>query len=276
MTYSDLSNEAVNILMKNHIEEAKTDVFILFDKLLGKDRNFMLTHGDESINDEDISLINDAINKRSKHIPLQHITGEADFMGLVFSVNENVLIPRFDTECLVEEVMRECCDGAKVLDVCTGSGCILLSLMHYKNDIEGYATDISEKALAVAKMNAEKLGKNVTFIQSDLFNNIEEVGFDYILSNPPYIRTKDIEDLMEEVKNHDPMLALDGGVDGLDFYRRLAADAKSHLKISGKIFMEIGCDQGADVKNIFESAGYSDIQVIKDYCGNDRVVVARK
>lgn len=276
MTYSDVYNSSIKRLEAENIPDAKTDVRLLFDILIEKDRGFLLTHGTDDMPDDELSKIEEAIEKRAKHIPLQHITGVQDFMGLTFKVSDKVLIPRFDTECLVEEVMRECCDGAKVLDVCTGSGCIIISLTHYINDLEAYALDISEDALLVAKENAKDLGKNVTFIKSDLFSEIEEKNFDYILSNPPYIRSEEINNLMDEVKNHDPMLALDGGDDGLDFYRRIAKDARDYLKLGGRLFFEIGFDQGESVSEILENNGYKDIKVIKDYSSNDRVVCASR
>lgn len=272
MTYSDLYKSSVEKLSEQGILDASTDVRLLFDAMINKDRNFILVHGNEEMSQREVDIISNAINKRCQHIPLQHIIGTADFMGLTFKVNENVLIPRFDTECLVEEVLREICDGAKVLDVCTGSGCIILSLMNYRNDIDATAVDISEDALLIAKENADIHSKIVNFIQGDLFENVIDTDFEYILSNPPYIRTAEINNLMEEVKDHDPMLALDGGEDGLEFYRRLSKDSIGHLKIGGKVFFEIGNDQGNDVSDILSNDGYRNVEIIKDYAGNDRIV----
>lgn len=274
MTYSDLYKSCVDELNSAGFDEASTDVSLLFEYLINKDRNFIFAHGDNEALSEDIEIINAAVDRRKKHIPVQHITGCADFMGLTFKVSDKVLIPRFDTECLVEEIMTECCDGAKVLDVCTGSGCIIISLSHYKNDLECFATDISKDALLIAEENARELGEEVVFFQGDLFENVTEKGFDYIISNPPYIRSNVISDLMSEVKDHDPMLALDGGEDGLIFYRRIALEAKDFLKIGGRLFFEIGNDQGEDVSNILRNEGYKNIEVVKDYAGNDRVVKA--
>lgn len=274
MNYSEIYKECRDRLNNAEIPDAEVDIRLLFEYIIGKDRNFLFLHGNEEISNDELCKLNKAIDKRVKRIPLQHITGVQEFMGLTFDVNEHVLIPRFDTEVLVEELLKEICDGAKVLDVCTGSGCILISIMKYRNDIEGFGIDISEKALETAKANAKKLDVSPEFIQSDLFDEVTEKGFDYIISNPPYIRSDVIKDLMTEVKDHDPLIALDGGQDGLVFYRRIAKEAKKHLKIGGRLFLEIGNDQGNDVKQILSDNGYKNINIIKDYAGNDRVVTA--
>lgn len=274
MNYSETYRESIEKLKTAGIIEAESDVRLLFEYLIGKDRNFLYVHGNDEITDSELCKLNSAIEKRMKRIPLQHITGVQEFMGLTFCVNENVLIPRFDTEVLVEEVLKEICDGAKVLDVCTGSGCILISLMKYRNDIEGFGLDISKAALETAQKNADSLNVNPKFVESDLFDNITEKGFDYIVSNPPYIRSEEILNLMEEVREHDPKIALDGGMDGLYFYRIIAEKAKDYLRIGGRLFLEIGNDQGEAVKEILTDNGYKNINVIKDYAGNDRVVSA--
>ena len=198
-------------------------------------------------------------------------------MGLDFYVNEHVLIPRPDTELLVEEAMLCISDGMRVLDLCTGSGCILLSLMHYKNGIEGVASDISAEALAVAGQNAERLGLagQIRFLESDLFEGLEGMGaFDAILSNPPYIPSADIATLMPEVREHEPGIALDGHEDGLYFYRRIIKDALPYLKLSGVLLLEIGYDQAEAVTGLLRETGYTRIEVKQDYGGHDRVVKA--
>jgi len=194
-------------------------------------------------------------------------------MGLTFGVNEHVLIPRQDTEILVEEVMRDLHDGVNILDMCTGSGCILLSLLHYSNDTTGVGVDLSEEALKVAQANAERLGKEsrVRFVQSNLFEALDE-QFDIIVSNPPYIRTDVIEMLMPEVRDHDPRMALDGMADGLFFYRKIIDEAGNYLKRGGQLFFEIGHDQAQDVIALMREHGYKEIEVKKDYAGLDRVV----
>ena len=192
-------------------------------------------------------------------------------MGLEFLVDENVLIPRQDTEILVEEVLRELTDGSRILDLCTGSGCILLSLLHYSNDCVGVGSDISEEALCVARKNAERLGIRADFLCGDLF---ERVGgrYDFIVSNPPYIASGEIRKLMEEVRLHEPLSALDGHEDGLFFYRRIIGECPDYLVRGGSLYLEIGWDQGGAVKALMEEAGFHEVRVTKDYAGLDRVV----
>lgn len=303
MTYSELFEYSINKLNNAGIPEPESDVRLLFFYLLDVDRSFMFMHGRDEVGEESTQKVLNALDLREKRIPLQHITGKQNFMGIEFNVSPDVLIPRFDTETLVEEAMLVCGDGDKVLDVCTGSGCILISLMKYKNNIQGIGCDISDKALELARKNArlvyddgifdeientelckpdgaadlentscENDLNNPRFIKSDLFSNITDNDFDLIVSNPPYIRSDVIPTLMPEVKDYDPMLALDGGEDGLAFYRRISADAKNFLKRGGTLLVEIGHDQGEDVCDLFIKDGYSNVKVTKDLGGNDRVV----
>ena len=195
-------------------------------------------------------------------------------MGLEFDVNEHVLIPRQDTEILVEEALRELRDGMDILDMCTGSGCILISLLRYSNDCTGLGVDISEEALAVAEGNARKLlapDCQARFIKSDLFGEVDGM-YDMIVSNPPYIPSGVIDSLMPEVREHEPLGALDGREDGLWFYRRITGECRKYLKPGGMLFYEIGYDQGASVSEILSGEGFGEIQVTKDYAGLDRVV----
>lgn len=288
MTYIELFKFCVEKLKNLNFEEAESDTRLLFYYLLNADRNFLFMNGDKEVSDDKCEEIYAALDLRIKHIPLQHITGKQNFMGLEFFVNSDVLIPRFDTETLVEEAMILSSDGDKVLDVCTGSGCILISLMKYKNDIKGFGCDISEKALKVAEKNAYELlckpngwadaeseVSNPKFIQSDLFENIDEKNFDIIVSNPPYIRSAVIPTLSEEVKDHDPMLALDGGTDGLEFYRIIIDKSREHLCRGGSLLVEIGHDQGDSVSDLFNQNGYKDVRVVKDLGGLDRVVIGK-
>lgn len=253
------------------MEEAKSDTLLLLDGICHVTRNDILLHGEEALDDSLVQAYKEALAKRCEHVPVQYITGVQNFMGLDFKVNENVLIPRFDTEILVEEVMKHLHDGFSILDMCTGSGCILLSLLHYSNDCKGTAVDISEKALSVAKENCENLGLSAEFLQSDLFEKVSGT-YDMIVSNPPYIRSDVIPTLMEEVKGHEPILALDGMEDGLYFYRKIVEESPKYLCGGGMLFFEIGYDQGEAVSRLMEENGFKEVCVIKDYAGLDRVV----
>ena len=221
-------------------------------------------------------LLLDAASRRTPPGPAEQLTGEQDFMGLTFTVNENVLIPRQDTEILVEEVLKELHDGMRILDMCTGSGCILLSLLHYSNDCEGLGVDLSAEALEVAGRNVLKVltpekAEHVHFLQSDLFEKVEG-KFEIIVSNPPYIASAEVDRLMPEVRDHEPRMALDGTEDGLEFYRRIIAEAGQYLVSSGMLFFEIGYDQGQAVSELMREHGYREVQVVQDYAGLDRVV----
>jgi len=209
-------------------------------------------------------------------VRLQHLTKVQEFMGLPFYVNRHVLIPRQDTELLVETALAAL-DGqsVRILDMCTGSGCILISIMAHSRSapgqISGTGADISAEALAVAAANARNLQVAAEFIESDLFENVSGL-YDIIVSNPPYIRTADIDRLAIEVKNHDPLLALDGKADGLFFYREIVKQSREYLVKGGRLIMEIGCDQGLDVSRMMTAQGFSDVIVKKDLAGLDRVV----
>lgn len=273
MTYREAYEEGKGALAAAGIEEAELDARLLLEFVCGTNRNTLLVYGDRAVADEEAAAYRELTGKRAQHIPLQHLTGTQDFMGLEFEVNEHVLIPRQDTEILVEEALQELHDGMRVLDMCTGSGCILISLLRYSNDCTGVGADISEEALQVARRNAKKLlaDGSIIFAQSDLFERVEG-QFDMIVSNPPYICTDVIETLMPEVREHEPRQALDGSADGLLFYRRIIEDSVKYLKRGGMLFFEIGHDQGEAVKKLMEQAGYLEVHVIRDYAGLDRVV----
>ena len=280
LTYAEIYQWGFGELSAAGIDEAKTDARLLLEWCCGTDRNTLLAHGERSISGEEYEQYTNCIAARKQRVPLQHITGEQEFMGLTFVVNKKVLIPRQDTEVLVEEVMRHLHDGMRILDMCTGSGCILLSLLHYSNDCTGVGVDLSEEALQVAWKNAERIlgaqadgQTRVLFRQGDLFEGVEEDDkFDIIVSNPPYIKTDVIESLMPEVREHEPRLALDGHEDGLFFYRRILEQAGRFLAGGGMLFFEIGYDQGEQVSRLMEESGYMNVEVIKDFAGLDRVV----
>ena len=274
MNYKELYEQGKNTLADARIEEAALDARLLLEAVCGTDRNTLLVHADRPVSTEEETAYLERIARRAERIPLQYITGVQDFMGLEFTVNESVLIPRQDTEILVEEVLGNLHDGMTVCDMCTGSGCILISLLQYSNDCEGTGADLSEKALAVARSNAGRLLRNpgaAQFVHSDLFESVDG-RFDIVVSNPPYIATKEIETLMPEVRDHEPRMALDGTEDGLFFYRRIVNDCKRNLKKGGMLFFEIGYDQGEAVKTLMEQAGFLAVEVKKDYGGLDRVV----
>ena len=276
MQYAKLYQIGKEQLQKAGITDAELDARLLLEFICHTDRNALYAHGDQEIEDEKMQDFLQLIEKRAVHIPLQHLTGEQNFMGLDFLVNEHVLIPRQDTEILVEEVLKELHDGMRVLDMCTGSGCILLSLLHYSNACEGLGVDLSADALEVAEQNAETLldaanADRVHFLQSDLFDKVEG-KFDIIVSNPPYIASAEVEKLMPEVRDYEPRMALDGTEDGLHFYRRIIEEAGKHLVSSGMLFFEIGYDQGQAVSELMRTEGYREVQVVQDYAGLDRVV----
>jgi len=280
VNFNSALKEGYEILKESGIEDAKNDAYLLLEKATDRDKGYILAHPERELSDTEYETYLRNINERAKRLPLQHILGTEWFMGLEFLVNSDVLIPRPDTECLVEEVLKELSDGMDILDMCTGSGCILTSLLYYSNNCNGVGVDISDKALKIAQKNAQNLlkdKKNIGFsyISSDMFGNISG-KFDIIVSNPPYIRTEEIMNLEPEVSLHDPYGALDGGEDGLDFYRVLAKEGREHLKEFGMIFLEIGFDQAGDVSKLLKIEGYKDIKTVKDYSGNDRVVCARK
>lgn len=274
MTYNALYQWGTKQLQEADIEEAALDARLLLEEVCKTERSYLLVHGENPVTQEQQECYVNFITKRSRHIPLQHILGYQDFMGLRFRVSPDVLIPRQDTETLVEEVMRYLHDGMHILDLCTGSGCILLSLLKYSNDCVGVGVDISEKALRVAKENGELLDLNAEWVCSDLFEKIEG-KFEVIVSNPPYIPSDVIPALMEEVREHDPLLALDGKEDGLFFYRKIIAQAEKYLYPGGMLFFEIGYDQAEAVSGYMRDAGYKEVTVYKDLAGLDRVVAGR-
>ena len=266
-------------LAEEGIEEFSLDAWYLLEYVTGVSKAMYFAEPERAVSEENADRYIDCIRRRAAHIPLQHITGEQEFMGYPFCVNEHVLIPRQDTEILVEEAIQVMRPKMKVLDMCTGSGCIGLSILkmcrekYYMTDLQGIGADVSEEALKVARENGRRLGVPVTWIQSDLFVKIpEEEKYDVIVSNPPYIETAVIDTLQEEVRLHDPYIALDGKEDGLYFYRRIISEAGKYLKTQGKLMFEIGCDQAEAVEELMKNAGYEQITVKKDLAGLDRVV----
>ena len=274
LTLQMIYKEGAETLEHAGIPDAPLDAWYLLEYVTGISRASYFGDPKREVPKEQAESYREVILRRAGHIPLQHITGEQEFMGYTFLVNPDVLIPRQDTETLTEEALKFTEPGMKVLDLCTGSGCILISLMKKCHGLTGTGCDISEKALKTARENGRRLQVEASWIQSDLFEQISE-RFDLIVSNPPYIRTGVIEELQQEVRLHDPWIALDGKKDGLYFYRRIIAESTGYIRDNGALMFEIGHDQAEDVVRLMEEAGYTQIRVKKDLAGLDRVVTGR-
>lgn len=292
MTLKEAYQRGKDVLVKAGTSDADLDAWLLLEHVSKVSRAMYYAAPDKPMTQEEESRYLHYIERRAQQIPLQHLTGVQEFMGLEFQVNEHVLIPRQDTELLAEEALKIIAKAAgesrggtfgpsggayRLLDMCTGSGCILLSILHHAGkstgmNVEGTGADISKKALETAQANAESLHIQAKFLYSDLFEQITG-QYEMIVSNPPYIRTDVIETLQEEVKSHDPMLALDGKEDGLYFYRRIIDEADKYLTKGGSLMFEIGADQGEAVSTMMGCAGYHNVIVKKDLAGLDRVVI---
>lgn len=271
MTYREAVEFGTKCLTDAGVPDAALDAWYLLQMVCKIERSYYYVHGEEDITQDAQKKYEIAVQKRAEHIPLQYIIGEQEFMGLRFKVNSNVLIPRQDTETLVEQVLKIVKPGMKVLDLCTGSGCVLISVLKNAPELTGMGSDISKTALLVAKENAKLHEVDAEWVRSDLFDNITET-FDVIMANPPYIPTGEILSLMPEVRDFEPENALDGGADGLDFYRKIAGQVKDYLNPGGYVYMEIGYDQGEAVSELMRNAGFTEVEVIKDLARNDRVV----
>ena len=282
-TYFSLYDEGRIKLFK--LQGGEEDARQLLLYALDIDMNELLLHyTDSSVDEEKAARYRALIEKRAAGVPLQYLTHVQNFCGLDMYVDENVLIPRYDTEILVETVLENekhlsaTADGSacklRVLDMCTGSGCIAIALAKL-GGYEVYGADISRRALEIADRNAAANGVDITFYESCMFDQLGELrDLDVIVSNPPYIKRAVIDSLMTEVRDHEPRTALDGGVDGLDFYRIIARDAHEHLKAGGRLYLEIGYDQAEEVSALLTQERFSNIHVVKDLSGLDRVVYA--
>lgn len=273
MRYFDLKKKIQKLFEEKGIDEL-SDIDWIAVEVLKVKRSFLPFVTDISASQE--QEIMQAVSKRLERIPIAYIFGKTEFFGREFRVDSNVLIPRMDTEVLVERLIHDIKQSQKelsVLDIGTGSGAIAITVKK-ETKAKVFAVDVSEKALEVAKQNAKNLEADVLFIQSDLFESVSDLKVDIVVSNPPYIETDVVQTLDKEVVNNEPILALDGGVDGLDFYKRIIKDAKQHLSAGGKVYFEIGYNQAESVSKLLEK-DYEDIEVIKDYEGNDRVVIAK-
>ena len=287
-TFHELLTEGTQLLVSAGIEEARLDAWLLLEYAADISRAWYYAHPEAEAEEKTASEYLALCGKRARHIPLQHLTHQACFMGYDFYVDERVLVPRQDTEVLAEEALNQLKNtkNPRILDMCTGSGCLLLSLLMERPDAYGTGVDISEDALLVAFRNRKNLNleERAVLVQSDTFSgdyfqkNSRNTALEYdmLISNPPYIPTSDIQQLMDEVRLHDPMLALDGREDGLYFYRKITEQAGGYLKPGGWLMYEIGCEQGADVSAIMRENGFVDVTVKKDLAGLDRVVTGKK
>lgn len=275
MTYREAWNQGKERLARAGVPEAELDAWYLLSGASGLSRAvYYMDRERQWTNAAELEQYEDWIRRREKRVPLQYITGFQQFMGLEFQVTPAVLIPRQDTETLVEYALQYVRPGSRVLDLCTGSGCIGISLAKL-GGAQVVCTDISEEALAVARENGRRLGcPDICWIHSDLLEQVRERDFDLIVSNPPYIASAVIDGLMPEVREYEPSLALDGREDGLYFYRKLAAQCAAFLKPGGQICLEIGYDQGAAVTRLLTAQHWEKIRILQDTAGLDRVAAA--
>jgi len=266
--------DGAKMLTQAGIDEAELDARYILEYITGLNSAQYFIHSEDIIEKNKAEEFFRLIERRSKRIPLSYVIGTRDFFGLTFKVDENVLIPEQETELLVEEVIKHS-EGKSVLDMCTGSGCIAISIALFGKPSKVAASDISEKALEVARENAKSLkAGEISFIQGDMFENVTD-KFDIIVSNPPYIETGEIDELMPEVRDYIPRLALDGDIDGLKFYRIISKEAVKKLNKNGRIFYEIGYNQSRAVASILLENSFTDVKIMKDYSGLDRIVMAK-
>ena len=286
MEINELLKLGVKELGKREYLDPISESIIILSYLQNVDKSYIYTHGNEEVNKEIVDKFLDFIEKRKEGWPLSYILKEKEFYGLNFYIEEGVLVPRPDTEILVEWIINKVNEEFKneyldIVELGTGSGCIALTLAYYLENIKVFAVDIDDKALKVAKINRDKfkLNNKVKFYKGDLFNGIKtlqlEGKVDIIVSNPPYIPTEDISKLQIEVREHEPKNALDGGESGFSYYEKIVPDSKEYLKREGILAVEIGYNQGIYVKRLFNENGFKDIYIIKDFQGLDRVVVGR-
>ncbi len=280
MTLGCLRQQAINNLKDNNIENYILETDLLLMHCLNVSKVFLITNKDKILTNNELHEFNKLLIRRLNNEPIQYIIGTVNFMNITLKVNPYVLIPRSDTEILVtlaeELINNDNNENINVLDLCTGSGCIALSILNdLRKNMNMYASDISENALKTASYNAEMLmsAEKIKFILSSYFDSIPgEIKFDYIISNPPYIKTEEIDTLDEQVKKYEPTLALDGGLDGLDAYRHIIKEAKNRLKEHGTLLLEVGFDQAKSVSNIMTEYNYTDVYSKSDLNGIERVI----
>ena len=276
MKLEELIKKSTIKLQKNNIDDYSIKLKIIIEYFFNIPINKIIVYMNKEVSSKENVEFEKILQKVINGIPVQYITNKQEFMGLKFYVDKNVLIPQPDTEILVERVIEYCNNinySSKILDLCTGSGAIAISLAKYIKNANIYATDISENAIEIANKNAKINKVGINFIKSDMFENIKEKDFDIIVSNPPYIKTSVISTLSNEVKN-EPYIALDGGKDGLKFYNIICEKAEKYMNRNGIIFLEIGYDQKENIMNIFKKK-YREVYCLKDLNNNDRVIIVK-
>lgn len=277
MKIIDALNCAIKELEKANVENNKYEARAFLAHILGRPNEWIMIHINDEITKQDTVILEQYVERRIGGEPFQYIIGNCGFMGLDFIVNKNVLVPRADTEVWVERVIELAKEtkASSILDLCTGSGCIAITLKKMLKDVLVYASDVSKEALKVASENAVRNDVEVKFICSNLFERFPADKFDIIVSNPPYIPREEIKKLARDVQN-EPLLALDGGEDGLDFYRKIVKESKSFINENGYLVFEFGYDQVNQVKDILEGNGFYICEIIKDYSGNTRAIISKK
>ena len=275
MTIREALKKGANRLGKAGVPDARLDAEYLLAEILRLDRLHLIADGGSVLTDEQLNAYEQWLARRERREPLQYILGNQPFMGFMLKTSPAALIPRADTERLCEAALSVLRPGMRALDLCTGTGALAIALKKLCPQAEVRASDLSKDALALAQSNAEALEADIRFYEGDLFNPLQRERFDLIVSNPPYIPQKDLPALQAEVL-FEPMMALDGGEDGLSFYRRIAQEAPAHLNPGGYLMLEIGSDQGRSVPQLLAEEGFTAIEVRQDYAGLDRVVMGRR
>ena len=284
-TVAEIARWATDDFRARGIESPRLEAELLVAFALGVTRMQIIVDGTRPLELAELAKLRELVRRRRGHEPMAYLRGEREFYGLVFKVDKRVLVPRPDTEALVDVALARTTDvalGGRILDLCTGSGCVAVTLAKQRPTADVVATDLSDDALVVARENALRLGAyNVSFLQGNMFDAVDRarlpwspVKFELVVSNPPYIATAECETLMPDVRDHEPRMALDGGSDGLDFYRRILAEAPTRMSARGVLAVEVGAGQASDVAQLFEAAGFSAIEVKKDLAQIDRVVSA--
>lgn len=281
MVIMDLLKKADKILSEKGIEDSFNEAAVLFTYAGNISKTYLFTHMDDEVGGGTEKLFDNFIARRAVREPVAYIVGIAWFMSLELSVNESTLIPRPETEGLAEEALAVVksieTEAVNILDICTGSGCVGLAVAYYDKRVDAVLSDFNPACVDIAKKNAQShnLNKRVKVIESDLYKSIPKIKFDVITANPPYIPTADINGLDDDVRLYEPLAALDGGIDGLDFYKKIISGAREHLKPGGYLFLELGIGQSHDVRNILKANGFANISIKNDIAGIPRILTLK-